>query len=140
MDKKFKTIVLSILGGFLAISLVACSFLYVNSMRTIHTANVLNQASLEVTSIAETLKSTNGKLETTAKLLRGHSSYDLTDSTITFYYDADMELSSKSTATYATSVSKSTFDDYHSYVIRVYRINDKADIYKLEFKTVRERK
>jgi len=140
LNKKFKTIILSILGTFLGISLVTCSFLYVDSARTVHNANIMSKTSIEVTSIAETLKATNGNLTQTAKLLRDHTSYTKTDSTLTFYYDKNMDLTSEPTAIYAASVNKSKFDDYYSYVIRVYRISDKANIYKLEMKAVRERK
>lgn len=139
-EKQFKKLVFSVLGFLLAVSLIMCSYLYISSLRTMDKAELLSKTATEVTSIAETLKATNGDLSRTAKMLRDHTSYKLTDSTLTFYYDENLINVSEPAAIYSTSVNKEKFDDYYSYMIRVVRLSDKYEIYKLDFKAVRERK
>ena len=139
-EKQFKKLALSVLGFCLVVSIIMCSYLYISSLRTMDRAELLSRTSTEITSIAETLKATNGDLSRTAKMLRGHTSYKLTDSTLTFYYDENLINVSEPAAVYYTSINKETFDDYRSYTIRLVRISDKTEIYKLDFKAVRERK
>lgn len=132
--------VLIIMAVFLLSSLIACICLYFKANQISDDAKILNKAVMEATSIAETLKACDGKMNKTARMLKGHKIYSSSKDSLIFYYDENMDASSQTSSSYTASVKKERSDNCRLYSISIYHNSDNSSIYELSFKAPMERK
>lgn len=128
---------LAILLGFFVFSAVACSYMFVKASNTANDAEALNEAVVETTSIAETLKANNGNLKKTGSRIAQSGSYDISNDILYVYLDSNMDPVSKSNQVYLASVSKSKDGKCNEYTIRISEADNNSKVYELTFKSIR---
>ncbi|MBQ8151726.1 MAG: hypothetical protein IJ070_03045 [Firmicutes bacterium] len=129
---------LSILLAFFLFAAVTCTYMFVKAAGQAEDAEALNKAVVKTTSIAETLKATDGKLSKTGNLLGGKSTYETEDNQLTLYLDEAMAPSGKSGAAFTAKVEKTKNGLCNDYVILVRNTEDGEVVYRLEFSAIRE--
>ena len=129
-----RTVMLVTAAVFLLLSITLSINLFVTANRQADQAYILEQAVSEATTIAETLKSSNGDLALTVQYLRNYKHYRQTDDSLLLFYDEAMMPAAENDNVYQASVSVETFPAYKSYKIRISETDTNTDIYVLEFK------
>lgn len=129
-----RTVMLCSAAVFLLLTVVLSINLFVTANRQADHAYILNQAVSEASTVAETLKSSNGDLPLTAQRLRNHKNYKLSDDSLVLFYDESMSPSIENDSVYQADISVETFPAYKAYRIRISEVSTNTDIYVLEFK------
>lgn len=141
-EKKFLIAELAILLLFFIITAVICIHLFFKADKIASDADILDHAVTESTSIAETLKSSDGDLSRAAELLRNYKSYQLEDNILSFYYDDAFNPAYGSNACYRARITMENLEDCFKYDIVVTDINDgnaeDGEIYRLSFKALKK--
>lgn len=122
---------------FFCIALGICLHTLLTAQQTAIEADLLNRSAVEMTSIAEVLKSCDGTMDTAGKRLRSRHWYDADTDSLTLYYDESLQPSSKNGSSYQVEIAKETASTYHTYTIHMIRIVDNTEINQLEFKALR---
>ncbi|MDO4544619.1 MAG: hypothetical protein Q4C25_00535 [Bacillota bacterium] len=164
--KTLLLIELAILLVFFCFSAVVCVNLFMNAKEKTEDARLLDNAVVETTSIAETLKATDGDMWEAGRILSGSENgagsgasydsdggaagdFDLDDGRLTLYYDKEMHPCQKSEALFhALIIPEEETDLWYSYSISIYSIEDggsagsgngaeSAEIYALSFKAMK---
>lgn len=128
---------LSILLAFFLFAAVTCTYMFVKASGEAKDAEALGKAVVKTTSIAETLKATDGSLSKSGSLLGEKSSYAKEGDTLTLYMGSDMNPSSKSAAAYTASVTKKKQGLMWDFDILIRDNEDSTVVYELEFNTIR---
>lgn len=137
---QMKMTMVIVLAVFILTSLITSICLYVKAGTLSHDAKILNRAVAEASSIAETLKACDGKMQKTARMLKNHKISAVSNESLTFYYDENMEPSSEVSSSYTASVKKDRSGNCYLYNIYIYQNSDKTPIYELKFKDVKEKR
>lgn len=128
---------LSILLAFFLFAAVTCTYMFVKASGEAKDAEALNKAVVKTTSIAETLKATDGSLDSTGGLLGEKSTYTTNDDELTLYLDHDMAPAARSGAAYTASVTKAKSGACNEYEILIRDTEDSEVVYALTFKAIR---
>lgn len=129
-----RTVMLVTAAVFLLLSIALSINLFVTANRQADKAYILEQAVSEATTIAETLKSSNGDLSLAVQYLRNYKHYKQSDDSLVLFYDENMAPAAENYSAYQGSVSVETFPAYKAYKIRISESDTNTDIYVLEFK------
>lgn len=149
-------IILGILAVFILTATAVSIGLFIKAESISSDAQILNQAVTESSSIAETLKASDGNMDKAAGLLRTHQIYEITADSFILYYDENFQPSAKSGSSYEAVVTKKEQNEYRSYTINIFclsSVSKKSDassapvqsnfsenkgkpIYKLSFKAI----
>lgn len=117
-------------------AVILCISLFIKADEQTRDAYLLEHAVIETTSIAETLKSSNGDLQTAGQLLREHKLFDVSDTTLTLYYDEELRPSQQSDSPYRATIVKTPSEGCVSYEIVISDSDGHNEIYSLSFKTL----
>lgn len=129
-----RTVMLVTAAVFLVLSIALSVNLFVTANRQADQAYILEQAVSEATTIAETLKSSNGDLALAVQYLRNYKHYRQSDDSLVLFYDENMMPAAENDSAYQASVSVETFPAYKAYKIRISESDTNTDIHVLEFK------
>lgn len=127
----------SVLITLFIAAILACITMFIYSDRYSTEARLLDQAVTETTSIAETLKASNGDLAAAGQLLRSHQLYDADENTLTLYYDDSLRPAAQADSPYRAVIEKTAADNCFQYEIRIYGGSENKDIYRLTFRAVK---
>lgn len=127
----------SVLITLFIAAVLACITMFIYSDRYSTEARLLDQAVTEATSIAETLKASNGDLAAAGQLLRSHQLYDAAENTLTLYYDDSLRPVTQADSPYKAVIEKTAEDNCFQYKIRIYGGSENKDIYRLTFRAVK---
>ncbi len=129
-----RTVMLVTAAVFLLLSIALSVNLFVTANRQADQAYILEEAVSEATTIAETLKSSNGDFALAVQYLRNYKHYRTSDDSLFLFYDENMMPAAENDSVYQASVSMETFPAYKAYKIRISESDTNTDIYVLEFK------
>lgn len=129
-----RTVMLVAAAVFLLLSIALSINLFVTANRQADKAYILEQAVSEATTIAETLKSSNGDLSLAVQYLRNYKHYKQSDDSLVLFYDENMAPTAENDSAYQASVNVESFPAYKAYKIRISESDTNTDIYVLEFK------
>ena len=129
-----RTVMLVAAAVFLLLSIALSINLFVTANRQADKAYILEQAVSEATTIAETLKSSNGDLSLAVQYLRNYKHYKQSDDSLVLFYDENMAPTAENDSAYQASVNVESFPAYKAYKIRISVSDTNTDIYVLEFK------
>lgn len=132
-------ILITLLAIFFLSSVTAGVGLYTKASRMSEKAALLTGAISEISSIAETLKASDGSLKRTAKLMRTSDSYTSGKNSMAFYYDGSLKETSESAAVYTAVTSKENSAGCYLYTITLCRIEDGEQIHQLAFKDIKNK-
>ncbi len=121
----------------LAVVIAICANLFIKADRQSHDARILKLAVTEATSAAETLKASDGDLEAAGQLMREHTMFNVSEDTLTLYYDDELKPASSTNSPYSAVITKNDSDNYHSYEIIISETSTGNEIYSLSFKAIR---
>lgn len=131
---QLKKIFIGLLTAFLLVSFIACAWLYNQAEQKSRDAVLLNRSVMEASSAAETIKATDGSLKKTAKLLRSHRDYTLSDDSLLLYYDEEMRPTSESCAFYTAQITREKDEGCYCFTITISACVQKYTVYELVFK------
>lgn len=127
---------LTILLLFFSFSAVVCTQLFLKSYETSEKAKLLDMSVTEATSVAETLKSTSGSLEKAGSIISEGENFELSENSLTIYYDDNMNPKPKNSSSCFALIEKKSLASYISYTITFKDISHSKIIYELKFKNI----
>lgn len=130
-------IITAIILALLIAVVIISSIMLVKADERSHDARILNRAVMETSSIAEALKAADGQLETAGQLMREHKLFDISENTLTFYYDDELQPASQTNSPYKALIEKSDSDGCYSYEITIWEAAADRTIYQLSLKTLK---
>lgn len=119
--------------------IVLCICMFVRADRYSSEARLLDHAVIESTSIAETLKASHGDLTDASRLMNTHSQIDVTEDTLTLYYDDKLEPASQATHTCRAIITRAAAGDAgkaFEYTISFYASDAGREFYSLKFRAL----
>lgn len=116
--------------------IITCGVLFSKAKQTSYKARVLDRAVIETTSIAEALKASDGDLKKAAQSMADHRVFDITENSLTLYYDEDLRPSSKTKSMYSAVILMSSGQNFFSYEITIAERASGGKIYTLTFKAL----
>ncbi|MBQ0078555.1 MAG: hypothetical protein KBS66_01510 [Eubacterium sp.] len=135
--KSLLIIELSILLVFFVAASAVCVNMFTKASEKAENANVLNEAVVETTTIAETLKACNGDLTKTGKHIAATSDYELGEGTLTIYYDDDMNPIAKGNSTYTATITQEKDGKLFIYAIDIKANDARKPVYHLDFQAIK---
>lgn len=117
---------------------ILCICMFVNADRTSNRAWLTERAVTETSSIAETLKASDGDLQKTGQLMREHKMFDASDDTLLLYYNEELRPAVQTDSPYMATVTKTASDHYISYEITIFDRKQDNVIYSLSFKALQK--
>lgn len=123
---------------FTLISLSAAVFMFIRSGNIASEAIIMDRMSLEVSTVAEALKASNGNMQTASQLLTSHRTFDISDDSLVLYYDDTFSPSAKNSSQYHTTIQCEKHIGYYSYDISIFkdRTETKDSIFDMSFKAI----
>lgn len=118
-------------------AILACISFFIKADRNQTEARLLNQAVVESTSIAETLKASDGDLTKAGQFMKNHMASDVTDTTLTFYYGENLRPTPKSSSSYKAVITRTDLEHCFQYDIVFLNTETNTSFYELSFKAVR---
>lgn len=115
---------------------LACVSLFIKADEYSKQARLLNRAVIESSSIAETLKASGGDLHKAGQLMTEHRLFDVTENTLTLYYDENLNPASQSNIAHKAVIEKTALSDCCEYKITISGSDTGSDIYELSFKSI----
>lgn len=110
-------VLLGVILLFIAAAIIISMLTFARAEDISDEAKILELAVSERDSIAETLKGSDGNMQTAAQLLRNHQAADVTENSLTLYYDEEFLPSVKSDYRYRAEVTKEDQTGIHVYTI-----------------------
>ena len=118
-------------------AVLACVTMFIYADRYSAESRRLDQAVIETTSIAETLKASNGDLSEAGKMMNDHQLFEATENTLVFYYDDDIRPATRSGSSYRAVIEKTDMPSSFQYDITFRGGEADEKIYDLTFRAVR---
>lgn len=119
-NKNIALISIIVLLIFIVSATIFSVFLLLKSEKISQDAILIKKASYEISSVAETLKVSNGDLLKTKAHLTSHQAFDFTDDILRLYYDSNFKPTSRANCEYEVKINKTTENAYHEYTFSVY--------------------
>lgn len=118
-----KRLLIILIAGmlFIVTALITSIVFLIKADNKAEKARLTQRATIEITSVAEALKSSNGNLEKASQLLRHHFAYDIDGDILTLYYDDNFNPSTKSGCRFESKITKKSHKGYYEYNIKVIR-------------------
>lgn len=135
--KSLLLIELSILLVFFIAAAAVCVNIFTAANEKVQNATITNEAVIETTSIAETLKACNGSLTKAGKHLAASSDYVIEDETLTIFYDEKMNPVAKGNSSYTAVITKAKDGKLYSYSIAISANGSNKPVYSLDFKAIK---
>lgn len=134
--KVFFTAASSICAVLLTAALILCAVHLIKADKAAEKSQLLDRAVIEASSIAETVKASDGQLDKAGQLMREHKLFDITESTLTLFYDDNMCPSAQTDSPYRAIVTKNVEGSCLSCSISIKSRDNRDEIYSLSFKTI----
>lgn len=119
--------------------IVLCVCMFVRSDRYYAEARLLDRAVIESTSIAETLKVSHGDLTKASQLMTSHSQIEITENTLTLYYDDELNPTSQAAHTCKAIITRAVTSDAGNafeYTISFFADDQSSEFYSMTFKAL----
>lgn len=113
--------------------IVLCVCLFMRADDYSAEARLLDRTVIEASSIAETLKSTHGDLSKASQLMSSHSQTEVTENSLTLYYDSELNPSTQATHAYRAVAAKTSSGAAFQYTLVFYYGDTDDEIYTLSF-------
>lgn len=140
ISKKTVLITAAVTAAALIIAvIVLCVCMFVRADRYSAEARLLDRAVIESASIAETLKVSHGDLTKASQLMTSHSQVDITEDTLTLYYDDELNPTSQATHTCRAVITRAATGDSGNafeYTISFFAADQSAEFYSMTFKAL----
>ena len=132
-EKKLIIIISAAAAALLIAAIILCACIFVRADRLSHEARILDRAVTESASVAETLKASGGDLQTAGRLMRAHKLYDISDSTLTLYYDDELNPANRADSPYKAVISMTPDGNRIAYEINIQDAASGSRVYRLSF-------
>lgn len=129
---------LMILFLFFSFAAVVCTTMFVKAHETGNNAQLLNRAVTEATSVAETLKVSDGNLKKAGAMMYDTDSYRSDSSRLVIYYDDKLQAANKNSSSYVADITKNVSKHYIKYNIIFKDTEKNKAVYELDFKAFSE--
>ena len=140
ISKKAVLITATVTAAILIIAvIVLCVCMFVRADKYYAEARLLDRAVIESTSIAETLKASHGDLTKASQLMTSHSQIDITENTLTLYYDDKLNPTSQAAHTCRAVITRTSISDAGNafeYTISFFATDTGAEFYSITFKAL----
>lgn len=140
ISKKAVLITAAVTATVLIIAvIVLCICMFVRADRYSAEARLLDRAVIESTSIAETLKASHGDLTKASQLMTSHSQIDITEDTLTLYYDDELKPTSQAAHTCRAVITRAVTSDAGNtfeYTISFFAADQSAEFYSMTFRAL----
>lgn len=113
--------------------MILCACIFVRADKLSHEARILDRAVTESASVAETLKASGGDLQTAGQLIRAHRLYDISDNTLTLYYDDELKPANRADSPYKAVISMTPEANRITYEISIQDAASGSPVYQLSF-------
>lgn len=123
-----KLLIVSVcIAVFIAAAVISCIVLFVRAGDLAEKGRVMDRAAVEISSVTEALRAGDGDLRAASHLLTSHRAFDISEDSMTLYYDEDFSPSTKSRAAYRAVVRQQDGTGSRSYSIHIFETAKQED-------------